>query len=259
MPLHGVERGGLGRIVGGKSIAQHDAPAGTAHPHHLGQRACRLQQVMERVAAADDVERALAEGQRVDVAPVPGDVAEPRPRRQLARLLQHRLRGVEPLRPAHPPGEGRNHRARPAGDVERDILGARARRLHQQIERGLVVMRRRSGKLHRLAGELVGNRGVVRRSGGGAAAGRSWLGHRCGPSGCGIMETAPSPHARVVAESSSLTRVGLPPYNPLEGTPLEHPAFDLSKNGWSGGCPASGVRGWPRSRSDRRRCQTLWV
>ena len=54
------------------------------------------------------------------------------------------------------------------------------------------------------------------------------------------------------------SREGLPPFDPLEGTPLELPAFS-NESGWSGGCPGrvgdarlrhDGVWGWPHSRSD---------
>ena len=51
---------------------------------------------------------------------------------------------------------------------------------------------------------------------------------------------------------SFASREGLPPFNPLEGDPSNSPSL-FTKDGWSGGCPASGVRGRPRSRS------ALWL
>ena len=81
VPLHGVEGGGLGRIVGRHRIAQHDAAAGAADPDHLGEGARRLLQVMEGEAAADDVERRRP--QRAARRRRPGARPRSRPSRRL--------------------------------------------------------------------------------------------------------------------------------------------------------------------------------
>jgi len=110
----------------------------------------------------------------------------------------------------------------PAGDVERDIRGRRPRRLHQQIERGLVVQGRRGRELRGLALNVVGDGRVMRRDGGAAGNG---LGHRCGPSGNEIAGTGPGPCVLGGCGVQFAARVGLSPYDPVEGTPLELPAF----------------------------------
>jgi hypothetical protein len=120
--------------------------------------------MMERVTAADDIKRSSCEGQRIDVAPMPRHVTQAFPRRELSRLLEHRFGGVEPFRPAHPPRKGRHDAAWSAGNVERDIIGSRARGLEQQIQRGFVVMRCRRREPRSLTGELVRDDRVVRRS-----------------------------------------------------------------------------------------------
>src|SRR5215472_6374421 len=116
---------------------------------------------MERVAATDDSERFVSKWKRIHTAPMPCHIAQALPLRELARLLQHGLGRVEPFRAAHPPSECRHYAAWSASHVQRQIFGSCAGRLHQQVERGLVVMHRRRCELGGLPSELVGNGGIV--------------------------------------------------------------------------------------------------
>jgi hypothetical protein len=134
-----------------------DAPAWPRHTHHLGKRARWLLQVMEGETAADDVERLVGEGQRIDVALVPVDVAQAGLGSGLPRLLQHRRRGIEAHGTGDAAGEGPHHRARPAGDIERDVARSDPCSVHEQGECRLVVQGGGGGEQRRLAGELVGD------------------------------------------------------------------------------------------------------
>ena len=121
--LHPVEGRRLGRIIRADGIAQHDAPAGAAHADHLGEGGLRRLEVMEGVAAADDVEGVLREGQRIGIARVPRHVRESPLRRQPPRLGEHGLGGIQPCGAAHMGRKRAYHRARPARHVEGSSSG----------------------------------------------------------------------------------------------------------------------------------------
>ena len=78
---------------------------------------------------------------------------------------EHRLGGVEADGAAHAAREGAHDGARPARDVEGDVVGAGARGVDEEIERGLVVQGRGGRELRGLAGELIGDGGLVRGGG----------------------------------------------------------------------------------------------
>ncbi len=163
MPLHGVEGRGLGRIVGGQRVAHDDAPAGPAHADHLGQGPGRLLQVMERVAAADDVEGAVR--RRAAHRRRPGAIRRCRaPWRRRARRASTSMASVasSPVARRTRPANAHTTEPGPQATSRETSLGERSGGADQQVERGLAVVRRRSRKLRRLAGELVGDGGGMR-------------------------------------------------------------------------------------------------
>ena len=155
--LHPVEGIGLGRIAGHHAIAQHHAPAAAAHPHHLGEGIGRALQMMKGKAATHNVKTAIGERQRIDIALMPGDVGNLAFARDPARLIQHRRGGVDPRGMGDARSKRHHHRARPTGDIERDIAGTRARRIDQTLQRLVIVEGGRAGEIRRLTGELIGD------------------------------------------------------------------------------------------------------
>ena len=162
MPLHAIERLGLGWIVRGDAVAQDDAPARPAHPHHLGERRLRPLEMVEREPAGDDVMARLGKGQRIDIAAMPFHIGKVLSRRQSARLIEHRRGGIEPDRATDMRRKCRHHGAGPAGDVEALLAGTRLRRFDHEGQHGVIVQRGRAGEVLGLPGELILDRGGVR-------------------------------------------------------------------------------------------------
>ena len=119
--------------------------------------------MVEREARHHDRERAIRKRQRQHVAGVPVDIGERQRGRMLARLVDHRGRDVDAGRAAADLRERRDHKPRPAGNIEHGIVGARAGEIDQQPERLLVAhrggIRERRGLLRELVDDDVGMRG----------------------------------------------------------------------------------------------------
>jgi hypothetical protein len=115
------------------TASQRAAAAATANADHFGHRLGRLLQVMQGKTAADDVENAVGEGQRVDVAAVPRHVVERPVGRKPARLRKHRLGRVE--------ADGATYAAREGCD---DGAGPHATSRVTSSARGLAASTRRS-------------------------------------------------------------------------------------------------------------------
>ena len=103
-------------------VEDEHAAAGAQHPRRLAQHPRRVGGVVQRLRQQHDVEAAVGERQLLDVAALPGHVADPAPLGELARPRQHCRRAVHADHLAGPARrlEGQvAFAAADVGDVER--------------------------------------------------------------------------------------------------------------------------------------------
>jgi hypothetical protein len=75
---------------GSHKVDEHNAPADTTDPHHLGHRLAGIGKVVQRASAVDDVERFIDERQRFCVGLLQQCVRDPLVVQPLSTDLQQR-------------------------------------------------------------------------------------------------------------------------------------------------------------------------